>query len=160
VPDDPNPLPKEPAAERPASLGQQLSRFVEWVKPYKEIATLLVGAFVAVSAGIAWTISHFATRAALDDLQCQIEHDKGTKAIAESAAAAAAAAGMRHAQIEVLSAQAPSQSTTALTTQWSKEAKNIYDTHAAKVAEDTKKIDTAFADCKRVAASGKGAKSP
>jgi hypothetical protein len=60
------------AADRPARLGEQLSTFVEWVKPYKEIAVLLVGLFSAISVGIAWTVNHFATQNALSDLECRI----------------------------------------------------------------------------------------
>ena len=33
---------------------EQLTNFVEWIKPYKEVAALLVGLFVTISTGLAW----------------------------------------------------------------------------------------------------------
>jgi hypothetical protein len=110
------------AADRPPRLREQLSAFVEWIKPYKAIAALLFGLFSAISVGISWTVSHFATRTALSDLECRISHDNGTKALADGAAATDAGVGLRHAQMRVLGAQPQSPATTALINQLLAEA--------------------------------------
>ena len=89
-------------------IGDQLSKIVEGIKPYKEIAVLLIGLFSAISAGIAWTVSHFATAAALSELECRISHDNGVKALADGAAATDAATELRHAQMRVLTAASQS----------------------------------------------------
>jgi hypothetical protein len=148
------------AADRPARLGEQLSRFVDWVKPYKEIAALLVGLFTAISVGISWTVSHFATRTALSDLECRISHDNGTRALADAAAATDAAAGLRHAQVRVLAAQPQSPATTALMNQLLAEADAITAAHAKGAAESAQKINDGFAACQRAVSSGKSETSP
>jgi hypothetical protein len=147
------------AANR-ARLGEQLSTFIEWLKPYREIAILLVGLFSAISAGIAWTVSHFATQFALSNLECRISHDNGTKALADGAAATDAAVGLRHAEVRVLVAEPPSPTNSALTNQLLAEADAISSAYAKDAAQSAQKINDAFAACLRAISSGKSETSP
>jgi hypothetical protein len=148
------------AEDRRASLGEQLSRLVEWIKPYKEITALLVGLFSAISVGISWTVSHFATRTALSELECRISHDNGTKGLADAAAATAAAVGLRHAQMRDIAVQPPTSASAALINQLSVEADAIAGEAATKAAEAAQKINENFAACERAISSGKSETQP
>jgi hypothetical protein len=137
-----------------------LSTFIEWLKPYKEIAILLVGLFSAISAGIAWTVSHFATQSALSSLECRISHDNGTKAMADGAAATDTAVGLRHAEVRVLAAQPPSPTNSALTNQLIAEADAINSAYAKDAAKSAQKINDDFATCLHAISSGKSETPP
>jgi hypothetical protein len=131
----------------PPGLREQLSTFVEWIRPYKEIATLLVALFAIISGGLAWTVSHFATRAALSDLECRINHDKKTKALADAAAALSASTELRYSQIRVLSAQPQSPTTAALISQLTGEVNETTKLVAKDAANSVDKINESVKDC-------------
>jgi hypothetical protein len=148
------------AANRPARLGEQLSTFLEWLKPYKEIAILLVGLFSAISAGIAWTVSRFATQSALSSLECRISHDNGTKALADGAAATDTAVGLRHAEVRVLLTEQQSPTNSAIINQLLADADAINSAYAKDAAKSAQKINDAFAACLRAISSGKSETQP
>lgn len=143
-----------PAA--PSSLRAQLSKFVEWVNPYKEVAVLFVAAFAAISASVAWAVSYFATQAALAELECQIIHDKGTKGLADASAATASAVALLHAQTRVLVALPPTPDTIALMKQLMTEANQLTAANAKEIDTSAQKLHAAFATCKRAAGKSGG----
>jgi hypothetical protein len=55
----------------PVSAGERISNFLDLIKPYRELLTLLVGVVVAISATTAWVTSYFATRAQVSHLECR-----------------------------------------------------------------------------------------
>ena len=49
-----------------------VSRFVEWIKPYKELATIGGGIVVLLSGSVSWAVSRFATVEQLSSLECRM----------------------------------------------------------------------------------------
>src|SRR5262245_60065372 len=53
-------------------LGKRISRFLDAIKPYRDLLALLLGMAVAVSAAISWTTAYFATRLPLINSECRM----------------------------------------------------------------------------------------
>ena len=60
------------AAAPARSLGGRISSFLAQIRPYRELVALVVGIVAAVSASVAWTVSHFATQSQLSSLECDV----------------------------------------------------------------------------------------
>ena len=61
-----------PPVPTPAADKSGLSALLEWSKPYREIIGILLAVIVAVSGGVAWIVSHFATQVELHYLECRV----------------------------------------------------------------------------------------
>jgi hypothetical protein len=80
----PPPTPTTPAAEPAArplaqpidgakpTFGGRLSKFLDRIKPYREILAVIVALSAAISGGISWAITYFATRADIAQLECKL----------------------------------------------------------------------------------------
>src|SRR3954447_1601176 len=68
------------AQSRPTSSSTgQISKFVEWIKPYKELVALLGAAVMALSGGVSFAVSHFATVEQLSSLECRMSVSTSTQ---------------------------------------------------------------------------------
>jgi hypothetical protein len=135
------------APVRPPALREQFATFLKWIKPYREIAALLIASVATIFTGIAWVAAHFATQAALSNLECRINYDKKFKSLAEGAAAVAAAADLRNSQIRVLSAQSSSPNTTALIIALSSETTAMMKANAEITAAAAPDLNKSFGEC-------------
>jgi hypothetical protein len=127
--------------ERSAGLGQQLSAFLEWVKPYKEFAALAFAVIAAISGGVAWAVAHFATRAELFYLECRINNNMATQAFSDKSDALAASIQLRNSQIKQLTDQAPSNSSNITIARLSDEVSALTKEQSTYSVDAKKKID-------------------
>jgi hypothetical protein len=56
----------------PGSLGGQATSFLALIRPYRELAALVIGVVAAGLAAYTWTVSYFATRSQLTTLNCEM----------------------------------------------------------------------------------------
>lgn len=61
-------------ADPPESLGGQATSFLTLIRPYRELATLVVGVIAAGLAAYTWTVSYFATQSQLQATQAQLQN--------------------------------------------------------------------------------------
>jgi hypothetical protein len=88
-------------------LHRQLSDFLEWIKPYRELF-ILAGAVVAtISAAVGWVAGHFATRAELSSLDCRITNSLHGQLIAFKSDLADAGVNWRLSQIKQMTVEDP-----------------------------------------------------
>jgi hypothetical protein len=53
----------------------RLSALLEWSKPYRETLGILTAVVIAISAGVSWTVAHFATQKQLHYLECRVTNN-------------------------------------------------------------------------------------
>jgi hypothetical protein len=76
----------EQAPPATPGLGGQISSFLGYIKPYRELMALLIGVVVAISGSISWAVSHFATAAQLQNLDCTTDSriNRGQLAVSDA----------------------------------------------------------------------------
>jgi hypothetical protein len=62
------------------TIGIRFSKFIEVMKPYKEMAALVVAVILGLSAAVSWAVAHFATQSQLSRLECKFSLDLGKQA--------------------------------------------------------------------------------
>jgi hypothetical protein len=88
-------------------LRQQISTFLEWSKPYREIIALGVSIILAISGAVAWAVAHFATQTAVSNLECKLTHQLTSQLHGSHANLYAAQIDARESQVKQLSSQNP-----------------------------------------------------
>jgi hypothetical protein len=127
--------------QRSVGLGAQLSAFLAWVKPYKEIVTLAFAVFAVISGLISWVVAHFATQAELSYLECRINNNIETQALEDKTNAFAIAVQLRNSQIKQLTDQPPSNGSNVSIGRLSEEVSSITREQFSYSVEAKKKID-------------------
>src|SRR5690242_9722595 len=56
-------------------------QFVEWIRPYKEIAILIGTASACISGAVSWAVTHFATLEELSNLECRMSVNVNIQAL-------------------------------------------------------------------------------
>jgi hypothetical protein len=53
------------------SVGGRISRFIELLRPYRDLLALLIGVVISISAVTSWITTYFATRSQVSHLECR-----------------------------------------------------------------------------------------
>jgi hypothetical protein len=85
----------------------RLSAFLKWSKPYRDVIALAVAIVVAISGAVSWAVAHFATQAAVSNLECQLTHQMTSHVHDAQAGVYAAEMDARQSQVQELSEQNP-----------------------------------------------------
>jgi hypothetical protein len=141
------------AGEKPATFGAQLAALLDWIKPYKEIAALLIATIMALSGAVAWAVAHFATQAELFYLECRINSAMETQSLADRASALASAADARYSQIKQLAQMPSSAGTASAINQLASEINEIAKQQATHSAVTKTKMDEMTRRCSQEAPS-------
>jgi hypothetical protein len=62
----------QPPDDAKPTFGGRLSKFVDRIKPYRELLAVIIALSAAISGGISWAITYFATRADIAQLECKL----------------------------------------------------------------------------------------
>jgi hypothetical protein len=71
APNESAPPQRDTGLERGTPINS-IARFVDWIKPYKELTAILGSAIVLLSGSVSWAVSRFATVEQLSSLECRI----------------------------------------------------------------------------------------
>jgi hypothetical protein len=88
-------------------LHRQLSDFLEWIKPYRELFILAGVLLATISAAVGWVAGHFATRAELSSLDCRITNSLHGQLITFKSDLVAAGVNWRMSQIRQMTVEDP-----------------------------------------------------
>jgi hypothetical protein len=90
---------------RDLGLHQQISDFLEWIKPYREIFLLGVALLAGISGAVGWVAAHFATREQLSYLDCRVTNRLHTQLIGRKRDLIAAGLEWRMSQIRQMTVE-------------------------------------------------------
>jgi hypothetical protein len=107
----------------PASSG--LSAFLEKIKPYRELIVIAAGAITALSAGVSYAVSYFATKSEVIFLTCRFDTDADLKQRFDTGSVAAKIE-WRQAQLKQLTLAFPTNLNRTLKTQLANELNDLF----------------------------------